>query len=410
VGTEFAIFVSGPDGQPYRRVKKTLAWPRSAVRQTVAIALPRGVLIRGLVREEATGQPLAEARVDYWSKSFQAPRDAGSGQPEGVLYPAPCKTDAAGRFELVVPAEPGHLLVNGRAGDYAIRRIGIDAFGLKLPDQSPDWVQVPLGWKPGTKAYYYPDAWVALDPRAGERPLTVTLRRAPRLRGRIVKPDGQAAVNAKLFVGQEPFAEPSQGYWAPKHPEVAEGRLDLPVINPDAPLCAALLDAEAGLGAFMAFTKEQLGDEPVTVRLGPLGSAAARLRDGSGKPLTDYQPWLWLSVASTPYNSVQELERIAKRPRFANHDAIWVGHVDPPRYATGPKTDAQGHVVFPALIPGATYRLLFFNGQEKVFRAEAGKTVDLGDLTIPEPQNTPKPLAPEGQAPRPRKLNTDRNP
>jgi hypothetical protein len=53
-----------------------------------------------------------------------------------------------------------------------------------------------------------------------------------------------------------------------------------------------------------------------------------------------------------------------------------------------PKTDAEGRVVMPDLIPGATYRLGFLNkkgnwdeGYE--FAVRPGETTNVGDVTIP---------------------------
>jgi len=50
------------------------------------------------------------------------------------------------------------------------------------------------------------------------------------------------------------------------------------------------------------------------------------------------------------------------------------------------ESDAQGHITFPALIPGATYQVNRFYGEfpapHKEFTAESGKAVDLGDIPI----------------------------
>jgi hypothetical protein len=48
-------------------------------------------------------------------------------------------------------------------------------------------------------------------------------------------------------------------------------------------------------------------------------------------------------------------------------------------------TDAQGVVTYPTLIPGATYRICAGEGAwvtKKEFIAEAGRTRDLGDITV----------------------------
>ena len=49
------------------------------------------------------------------------------------------------------------------------------------------------------------------------------------------------------------------------------------------------------------------------------------------------------------------------------------------------KTDADGRMTFPTLIPGATYRIVVVNQKEKTeieFTVEPGEAKDLGDLKI----------------------------
>ena len=53
-----------------------------------------------------------------------------------------------------------------------------------------------------------------------------------------------------------------------------------------------------------------------------------------------------------------------------------------------PKTDGEGYVVMPDLIPGATYRLGFVGkkpgwNEGYEFTVRPGKTTNVGDVTIP---------------------------
>ncbi len=52
-----------PTGNPTSTPAEHLAWPKGATEQAVDLAMPRGVLIRGKVTEEGTGQPVADAMV-----------------------------------------------------------------------------------------------------------------------------------------------------------------------------------------------------------------------------------------------------------------------------------------------------------------------------------------------------------
>ena len=59
-----------------------------------------------------------------------------------------------------------------------------------------------------------------------------------------------------------------------------------------------------------------------------------------------------------------------------------------------PVSDAQGRIVFPALIPGATYRVFDEHSIDndrngppirKEFTVKPGETLDLGDILIEKP-------------------------
>ncbi len=387
-GREFIVLVSAPEDQPYLSVRKTVPWPKGTHKQEIALALPRGTLVRGRVMEAPTGKPLANARVDFWATNFKTPTDVQGLRPDGVLYPAACKTDVVGTFQMIVPPGPGHLLINGPAPEYVYTRLAADQLSTEPLDR--ELLFVPPGRKREDKLHCYPDAWRALDVAAGDRPLpfAVTLRRAPLVKGSVVGPDGQPAKKVQLLQGQIPFAELVVGYFAHKY-EVREGRFELPLRNLDAPLCVAFLDAANGLGAIATFTAQQVSGDPVTVHLAPCGAATARLLDAQGQPLGNYRPLLWLSLPVTPYAGPSDLERLRDYPH-SNYDAVWLNQADPHHYGEGPRTDAQGRLTLPALIPGATYRVSRCDGTVKDFTVPAGKTVELGDVVIKDPGKTEK--------------------
>jgi RNA polymerase sigma factor (sigma-70 family) len=385
LGNRFIVTFSAPPGQPYLGFKKTLRWPTGAAQQTVNAALTPGVLVRGTVSEEGSGRAVAQARVDFWSKDIPMPKGLFDLPPDGVLYPTPQKTDAGGGFELVVPAGPCHILVNGPGPNYVLKKIATKEVLVKQPDLL-DWQL--SGVRPGKKQSYYPDEWTALNFKVGARPgpLKLVLRRAPIIKGRLVGPDGKPVVTARLFQGQAPFAELSNGSFGQRY-EVRAGRFDLPLRNLETPLCVAILDSEKKLGARVEFGPKQAGAGPVTVRLQPCVSATARFVDGKGKPLAGYRPLLWLSLPAKPYSTTKELEGLTGSLHY-NYDAVWLGYDARKEYGSGPKTDAKGNVTFPLLIRGATYRLTLFDGVEKEFKVEAEKPANLGDIAVKSPEKT----------------------
>src|SRR5262249_49827886 len=100
-----------------------------------------------------------------------------------------------------------------------------------------------------------------------------------------------------------------------------------------------------------------------------------------GKPLADYRPLLWLSLPAEPYSSARELEGMQGSP-VVGYDTVWAAHADPRHYGAGPRTEAQGQITLPNLIPGATYRVARFDGSDRTFKVEAGQTLNLGDIAI----------------------------
>jgi hypothetical protein len=67
-------------------------------------------------------------------------------------------------------------------------------------------------------------------------------------------------------------------------------------------------------------------------------------------------------------------------------DAMPLNFLDPMRY-NDRHTDDKGQITFPALIPGATYRITGgYDPKEgfrfKDFKVEAGQQLDLGDLKL----------------------------
>jgi hypothetical protein len=71
--------------------------------------------------------------------------------------------------------------------------------------------------------------------------------------------------------------------------------------------------------------------------------------------------------------------------------------VDPINYRKDPVSDAQGRITFPALIPGATYRIVDrtpFRGVEgpqvrKEFSVRPAEDLELGDILIEKPETRP---------------------
>jgi hypothetical protein len=172
---------------------------------------------------------------------------------------------------------------------------------------------------------------------------------------------------------------------------VRDGHFALHGLEPDAQVVAYLLDPERKLGATVQFSGRSGANGPITVRLRPCGAARARLVGPDGKP-TDRPPAGRLAsmvVAPGPPSS----GRAAKDgPPFAEEASLFL--LDPVNYGDELQSDAQGRLNFPALIPGATYRIVdhrpVIDGGEpairKEFTVQPGETLDLGDILIAKPR------------------------
>ena len=137
----------------------------------------------------------------------------------------------------------------------------------------------------------------------------------------------------------------------------------------------------------MKLSARQAG--PVEVRLASCGSAAARFVDEQGRPYADKllrepRPYIFMDLIVTPG---------AFAVGRADHeelvfDALIMDNLDGNRYRDL-RTDQDGRVTFPTLIPGARYYLIAGEGDwkgKRDFRVEAGRTTDLGEITIKRPK------------------------
>jgi hypothetical protein len=69
-----------------------------------------------------------------------------------------------------------------------------------------------------------------------------------------------------------------------------------------------------------------------------------------------------------------------------------LAEIDPLNYGNAPASDVQGRITFPALIPGAMYRIIDRTTSREVgpqvrkeFTVKPGEKVDLGNILIEEP-------------------------
>jgi hypothetical protein len=363
LGNELTVIAYPPAGEPYLLRARELTWPKAAVRQQVQLALPRGVLVRGMVTEASSGRPVGGATVEHEPFRDNNPFFRDDVRPRFRPWDNAVVSGPDGRFEIAVLPGPGHLLVKGPASEYLHQEIST----AKL-----------YGKAVITSHRHQPDGIVALDlkPDAGAQDVSVTLRRGVTIKGRLLGPDDKPIARALVFSPSYiPFGYDQQMV---QPLEAGAGRFAIPGCDPKKPADVIFLDVENQLGAVARLSVKE--GEETTVRLEPCGTARVRFVDGNGKPIVGGEVHLDLIVArsgSSKYNARGGMEDADVVALMINFDRKRYGHL---------QTDSEGRITFPTLIGGATYRILaptpagrgYATGPE--FRAVAGKPVDLADI------------------------------
>jgi hypothetical protein len=225
----------------------------------------------------------------------------------------------------------------------------------------------------------YPDAIAHLDLKPSEKTREVAMRlsRGVTLQGRVIGPDGMPI--AKAFAIGRSFvprlnAFPLDAFRgsAPEIP-VRDGRFAIPGCDPEKPYTFFFLDVEHQFGTAVELTGKAEGPGPVTVQLQKCGAATFQWKDREGKPVAKQDAGPLLMLIMTPGADKPTRDKV-----MANY--VYQANLDWKRLGRNVQSDAEGRASFVSLIPGATYRI---HGRE--FIAEAGKTLNLGDIVMERP-------------------------
>jgi RNA polymerase sigma factor (sigma-70 family) len=406
-GDTFQIHASAPSSEPYLNTVKSLTWPQGSARQTVDLALPRGVTVRGKVVEAPAGKPRARVEVEFLPQ-----REGGPRMDRGTLL---TRSREDGSFRLVVPPGPGHLLVRADDPDLISTSISVGEQRTGKPGGHREYgvAVIPLNLQ------------VKDDPKE----VAVKVRRGVTVRGRVVGPDGKPVTKGFVFCPSSLLRPQRVGLFLGNEPvgptlrvlRLEKGEFELRGCDPEQTYRLYVTDAppEAGpasvrstdagqvvnvlfrggkdrLGASFDLRAKDTGGKPLTVRLAPCGSAEVCFVDEKGKPARA-RPWLelrvtpgqgkgdaeWLKVGMPP--DARELMRV---PGVSAKGKVTLNAQDKGPYLV---PDAQGRLTVPALIPGATYRLRGYDERdpgvvlfEREFTAESGKTRRVPDI-VPAP-------------------------
>jgi RNA polymerase sigma factor (sigma-70 family) len=367
-GDRLHVWAAAPDGQSYLHAAANLAWPKGATEQAVDLALPRGVLIRGKVTEEGTGQPVADALVFFSPSTPRAARTGAGG---------PALTKPDGSFALAVGPHPGHLSVQAPGEDYQLQVIsGARFYGGNL----------------ATGRRLYAHAFFPHDPRPGAETseIRVALRRGATVRFRLIGPDGQPARDVRVYSRAVlgPSVYSAVRGWPLTWIEVARrGHFEVHGLDPETEVPVHFLQPDRKLGATVRVSGQIADQGPVTVRLEPCGLARARLVDPDGKPVTGQTRGVSVTMVITPGPPARSAP-VRAGALAADEDSL--DRIDPVNHGHGWAADAKGQITWPALIPGATYRLIargVGDGPQvgREFVVGPGEALELGDVQIQKP-------------------------
>jgi beta-lactamase regulating signal transducer with metallopeptidase domain len=368
-GIYFQVTAYPPQGAPYLIRQSASEVKLGTSSAEINVDLPRGVLVRGKILEAGGDVPIANASIQYTpanKTSVRAGKDVITGWPGIAL------SGSDGNFAISVLPGLGHLLIHGPTRDYVYQEIG----DRELADGRPG----------GRRNYAHAISRVE-PPHDATSPieLSIKLKRVTAVSGRLLTPDGQPAEGALMISRLQinPISPSWRGSWVEI---VRGGGFAISGCSPGVEYPVYFLDQEHQTGATARVENNSANPEPLTVRLAPCGSAKAHFVDSDGKPIEGLEPSLHLVV--TPGASTFDLSPEARGQLAADED--FAANIDRKNQTPFPKSGPDGVATFRVLIPGATYELAGARNRQltvlKQFSAEAGKTLDLGDVVADRPR------------------------
>ncbi len=363
-GIRFGVSAYPPAGVAYMgRQAEKLVWENSDATRNVDIKLPRVTLVKGRVIEKGTGKPVIDATITFESSGRNAPENSITG------WQAQQKTDRDGKFTYAVSAGHGTLVVRKKNSHYVLQTM-----------ESRKMTSAKSG---GTR--FYANAFHTMNVEKGTDTIEAEIEVLPgkTVHGVIVDGDGKSIEEAHVITRLKSWD--LAGGWRGDSRPVIGGKFELTGLEPGESYKVHFLDARQKLGTTIELTAT---DEEVKVVLQPCGSATAKFvvedADNREKMIAMQRPSLYFTLMPGEAKFDFEAMRIGKLAADeefnANIDQVNYGVFD----GTGPVLDDDFRIIYPALIPGATYRLQTTFDQSwryREFIAKSGETMDLGEFT-----------------------------
>jgi len=369
-GVRFGVTAFPPAGAPYLTrqtpLNNPILWENGDRVKQLDLTLKRGITLRGAVVDAVSGEPIAGASIQYIPESDNNPNvseDILTGR-EGIQT-----SDEQGEFQIVALPGLGRLLVHDADGRHVLQEIGSNDLYKSKPG--------------GIRNFAHAIQKVDLATDKEPEPLKIALQPGATVKGRILDPQGvlvpEAFVISPLNI---------RAFWLTWHGHTDPtlgGNFEINGLGPDEEQLFYFLDVKRRLGAARSI---KATDQPLDVKLEQCGEARARFVDPEGKPVKGHHPPLHIVIKP----GVSQYDGAAHRNGALAAAGDFVSNVDRTNHPMSPDfggTDADGRVVFPALIPGATYQLLDYKdgtivvGRE--FKVASNELLDLGEITLVKP-------------------------
>jgi hypothetical protein len=318
------------------------------------------------VTDEGSGEPIAGAKLLF------VPRAGPLANPSRWSHGF---TTADGSFQLGALPGAGTLFVTGPSDDYVL-----EAFGKSVLNNA----RAPTF----RLTYWHANKAVDFTPGVESIDVPLTLRMGMTVKGTVLGPHGRPVRDAWILSHLILRHGTSARAWHGGYHNTSgrDGHFEVHGIAPDASVAVHFLDPQRKLGATAVFSGKSAVAGPIDVRLGPCGSARARIVGAGGKPFTGRLPLKALTMVVN--SGLKAPVANGKEGSVAAADENDLDWIDPINYESPVAADADGRVTLAALIPGATYR---FTDRERPIRAgvvrreftvRPGEMLDLGDILI----------------------------
>ncbi|WP_422923458.1 sigma-70 family RNA polymerase sigma factor [Singulisphaera sp. PoT] len=370
------LIASPPIESGYLPSQTTLLAARDLGR-TLDVKLSRGVIVRGRVIEAEAKKPVDGVAIMYLQQQVNNPnfrpdlRAIGTGLGNAL-------TGADGKFSLIVPPGPGTILAKASSTDY----ISLETTTSLLTKGENSGVRI------------YPHAIAGLNPKPPAPPeanaqpqagdvkveqAELMLHRGSTLEARAIDTNGVPVADAMLV---SPTLLKSLSSNVQLVETIRDGIIKIPGQDPNQSVTFYVLDREHALGARAELRVKTSGKTPV-IHLEPCGSARVRFLNQQGEPVAD-RPLFADGVLMTLELILAPGVPLAPPSNKLCALSCYSVNLDRPRHKAL-RTDKEGRVTFPALIPGATYRAMASEGMSSSyvdFTVSSGQTTEVGDLVM----------------------------